>query len=85
MTQREKFKIKIDIKTFGIIFSTVASISFRWANIINKIETINVAQAKQQEIIESLIVNRDYDHKIIDQKLARLEPTVNLIIRKLWL
>lgn len=85
MTQREKFKIKVDIKTFGIIFSTVASISFRWASIVNKIDNIALAQTQQSKIIENIVTKRDIDHKIIDQELAWLKPTVNMVLRKLGL
>lgn len=85
MTQREKFKIKVDIKTFWIIFSTVASISFWWASIVNKLDNVAIAQARQWEVIEQLIAKRDADHKIIDQQIARLDPTVRMILRKLWL
>lgn len=85
MSEREKFKIRVDIKTFGIIFSTVASISFRWASIVNKIDIMSIAQAKQQEVIEKLITKRDADHKIIDQQIARLDPAVRMIMRKLGL
>ena len=82
---RDNIKLSFDIKTFLIIFTSIGSMSFRWASIVNKLDNVAIAQAKQQEVIENLITKRDADHKAIDQQLARLDPAMRMVLKKLWL
>jgi hypothetical protein len=82
---RENLKLSFDLKTFIIIFTSFGSISFRWASIVNKLDNVAIAQAKQWQVIEQLITKRDSDHKIIDQQIARIDPTVRMILKKMWL
>jgi hypothetical protein len=44
---------------------------------------VAIAQAKQQEVIENLITKRDADHNIIDKQLARLDPAMRMVMKKL--
>lgn len=81
----EKIKLSLDIKTFLFIITTVGSITFSTAAILNKINLIAMNQDKQAKAIESLIATRDTQHREIDQKLAWLEPAVELVMKKVWL
>ena len=78
---REKIKISFDIKTFLVIVTTIWSISFWGANIINQINNVELAQVETKEQIEEI-----YACQIeTDKKIAWLEPTVEMILKKLGL
>lgn len=81
----EKIKLSLDIKTFLFIITTVGSITFSTAAILNKIDLIAMNQEKQAKVIESLVATRDIQHREIDQKLAWLEPAVELVMKKMGL
>lgn len=76
---REKLKISFDIKTFLVIITTIGSISFWGATLMNKIDTVVVAQKETKEQIKDIYACQ----KKTDERLARLEPTVQMILKKI--
>ena len=51
---REKIKISFDIKTFLVIVTTIGSISFWGATLVNKIDDVVVAQKETKEQIKDV-------------------------------
>jgi len=81
MTAREKIKISFDIKTFLVIVTTIWSISFWGATLVNKIDDVFVAQKETKQQIKEIYACQ----KKTDERLAWLEPTVQMILKKIWL
>lgn len=78
---REKLKISFDIKTFLVIITTIGSISFWGATLANKIDTVVVVQQETKEQIKDIYACQ----KKADERFAWLEPTVQMILKKIWL
>jgi len=62
-----------------VIITTIGSISFWGATLMNKIDTVIVAQKETKEHIKDIYACQ----KKTDERLARLEPTVQMILKKI--
>ena len=76
----EKLKLTFDIKTFIVIITTVGSISFRWSSIVNKIDNMELSIHEQKIIIKEISDNNSNYW----ERLAWIEPTLEMIMKKLW-
>lgn len=82
----------IDPKTFISILITVTTIVTWFWKVVNtqnemiiKMDTIISRIDKQDSKIDDIVTKRDISHREYDMKLARLEPTVEMIIKKIGL
>lgn len=81
----EKIKLALDLKTAIPILVFVFWLWVTWSNLNNTQQQIIVKLDDLVEQQEKIVVKRDSDHKVIDEKLAWLEPAVQLIIKKIGL